>query len=151
MNYRTIPEPDNKEYPLFITAEEKDKILTALLIKANGTETAILEYKDVCNLALSKDQYETVIKEFKQEKLIKSVGYGTRYTLLPKIHERRDKLGFNAEKEAYINSLEILSLQLSALEKNANPTVKTVLNKRIKEAKCLSDLIITLKGFSEFL
>ena len=40
---RTAPPKDEREYPLVITAEEKDKILTALLKKANGTEKAALK------------------------------------------------------------------------------------------------------------
>ncbi len=84
-----VREPDDvdkKEYPLFITAEEKDKVLTTLLVKANGAETVVLEYNDVYNLEISKKQFETVINEFKANGLIESVGYGTEYTLLFKIH-----------------------------------------------------------------
>ena len=61
---RTAPPKDEREYPLVITAEEKDKILTALLKKANGTEKAALKYEDIPELKINKAQYKTVIDGF---------------------------------------------------------------------------------------
>lgn len=35
---RTVPPKDEREYPLVITAEEKDKVLNYILVVANGKE-----------------------------------------------------------------------------------------------------------------
>lgn len=43
---RTVPPKDEREYPLVITAEEKDKVLNYILVVANGKRTAKLNYKD---------------------------------------------------------------------------------------------------------
>lgn len=148
-----VREPDDvdkKEYPLFITAEEKDKVLTTLLVKANGAETVVLEYNDVYNLEISKKQFETVINEFKANGLIESVGYGTEYTLLFKIHDRRDKLGFYAEKEMYINNVNTLALQLTTLESSASDAAMKILDQRIERAKNIGELVLALKGFADF-
>ena len=44
---RTVPPKDEREYPLVITAEEKDKVLNYILVVANGKRTAKLNYKDI--------------------------------------------------------------------------------------------------------
>ena len=47
---RTVPPKDEREYPLVITAEEKDKVLNYILVVANGKRTAKLNYKDIPDL-----------------------------------------------------------------------------------------------------
>ena len=47
---RTAPPKDEREYPLVITAEEKDKVLNYILVVANGKRTAKLNYKDIPDL-----------------------------------------------------------------------------------------------------
>ncbi len=42
---RTVPPKDEREYPLVITAEEKDKVLNYILVVANGKRTAKLIIK----------------------------------------------------------------------------------------------------------
>ena len=45
---RTVPSKDEREYPLVITAEEKDKVLNYILVVANGKRTAKLNiYKSL--------------------------------------------------------------------------------------------------------
>ncbi len=61
--FREAKPVDNKVYPLTITAEEKDKILNAILAAANGSATANIDYDDISNIEISKDQYEMVLKE----------------------------------------------------------------------------------------
>ena len=51
---RTAPPKDEREYPLVITAEEKDKVLNYILVVANGKRTAKLNYKDIPDLRSSK-------------------------------------------------------------------------------------------------
>lgn len=51
---RTVPPKDEREYPLVITAEEKDKVLNYILVVANGKRTAKLNYKDIPDLRISK-------------------------------------------------------------------------------------------------
>ena len=64
--FREAKPVDNKVYPLTITAEEKDKILNAILAAANGSATANIDYDDISNIEISKDQYEMVLKELKK-------------------------------------------------------------------------------------
>ena len=59
---RTAPPKDEREYPLVITAEEKDKVLNYILVVANGKRTAKLNYKDIPDLRISKEQYEIVLE-----------------------------------------------------------------------------------------
>ena len=67
---RTVPPKDEREYPLVITAEEKDKVLNYILVVANGKRTAKLNYKDIPDLRISKEQYEIVLEEFKNRRFI---------------------------------------------------------------------------------
>ncbi|CBK66059.1 hypothetical protein BXY_08840 [Bacteroides xylanisolvens XB1A] len=67
---RTVPSKDEREYPLVITAEEKDKVLNYILVVANGKRTAKLNYKDIPDLRISKEQYEIVLEEFKKGDLL---------------------------------------------------------------------------------
>lgn len=52
----------DKQYPMYITSIEVDKIINALLGKANGGNYVELGYNDIQGLTISKKQYETVIK-----------------------------------------------------------------------------------------
>ena len=72
---RTVPPKDEREYPLVITAEEKDKVLNYILVVANGKRTAKLNYKDIPDLRISKEQYEIVLEEFKNRRFIDYKGY----------------------------------------------------------------------------
>ena len=64
---RTVPPKDEREYPLVITAEEKDKVLNYILVVANGKRTAKLNYKDIPDLRISKEQYEIVLELYPQK------------------------------------------------------------------------------------
>ena len=55
---RTAPPKDEREYPLVITAEEKDKVLNYILVVANGKRTAKLNYKDIPDLRISKEHHK---------------------------------------------------------------------------------------------
>lgn len=75
-NYRTAAPEDEREYPLVITAEEKDKVLNAILVYAKGSRNAELFYEDIPGLEISNDQYEMVLAEFKKKGLVDYTGYG---------------------------------------------------------------------------
>ncbi|EXY63080.1 hypothetical protein M085_4517, partial [Bacteroides fragilis str. 3986 N(B)19] len=93
--FREAKPVDNKVYPLTITAEEKDKILNAILAAANGSATANIDYDDISNIEISKDQYEMVLKEFKKKGLIDYIGYGTEnLTINSEISNFAEKGGF---------------------------------------------------------
>ena len=115
---RTAPPKDEREYPLVITAEEKDKILTALLKKANGTEKAALKYEDIPELKINKAQYKTVIDGFKTDGLIKEKGYSEIYEFTDKIHTIKEKGGFERQIELFHNQVEQLHKSLNEEEKS---------------------------------
>ena len=50
---RTVPPKDEREYPLVITAEEKDKVLNYILVVANGKRTGGLLPLSICNMLRS--------------------------------------------------------------------------------------------------
>lgn len=79
---RTVPPKDEREYPLVITAEEKDKVLNYILVVANGKRTAKLNYKDIPDLRISKEQYEIVLEEFKNRRFIDYIGKAKNITEL---------------------------------------------------------------------
>ena len=83
---RTAPPKDEREYPLVITAEEKDKVLNYILVVANGKRTAKLNYKDIPDLRISKEQYEIVLEEFKNRRFIDYKGYGIQFCRKRGIH-----------------------------------------------------------------
>lgn len=150
--FRKPPQNDNKKYPLTITAETKDKILNAILVAANGQKTACLYYKDVPELEISKDQFEMVIKEFKDKKLISYVGYGNNnITLNSEIFNFYEKGGFTVERDLYTISFDVLELQLKRLDKELSPSTATKVNNIIAKAKNLGDLIIGFKEIIEML
>lgn len=102
---RTVPPKDEREYPLVITAEEKDKVLNYILVVANGKRTAKLNYKDIPDLRISKEQYEIVLEEFKNRRFIDYKGYGIEYlTLNFEIFNFAEKGGFTVERDLYISS-----------------------------------------------
>ena len=99
---RTVPPKDEREYPLVITAEEKDKVLNYILVVANGKRTAKLNYKDIPDLRISKEQYEIVLEEFKNRRFIDYKGYDIEYlTLNFEIFNFAEK-GDSLLKETYI-------------------------------------------------
>ena len=99
---RTVPPKDEREYPLVITAEEKDKVLNYILVGANGKRTAKLNYKDIPDLRISKEQYEIVLEEFKNRRFIDYKGYDIEYlTLNFEIFNFAEK-GDSLLKETYI-------------------------------------------------
>ena len=99
---RTVPPKDEREYPLVITAEEKDKVLNYILVVVNGKRTAKLNYKDIPDLRISKEQYEIVLEEFKNRRFIDYKGYDIEYlTLNFEIFNFAEK-GDSLLKETYI-------------------------------------------------
>ena len=71
IDFRT-PENVDESYPTVISAIEKDKIMEALITKANGREKVTLEYKEIKDLKISKDQFKMVIRQFKNIGLIEN-------------------------------------------------------------------------------
>jgi hypothetical protein len=49
---RSKPTEDKKEYPDFITSEERDKVINALLKGTVNSESVILEYEDIPELKM---------------------------------------------------------------------------------------------------
>lgn len=72
---RSKPAEDKREYPDFITSEERDKVINALLKGTVNSESVILEYEDIPELKISPYQYMTVIEGLKEGGYIKENGY----------------------------------------------------------------------------
>lgn len=141
-NYFREPKQEKRANALYMTAEDKDRIIGMLLEKADENGVAKLEYTEVCQVInISPGQYEAVIKSFVNEGLIERQGYSYKFTLLQGIYDKREKGGYSMEKEAYMASLSNLALQLEKLQKEASPTIMTKVNGLIGQAKSLTDLI----------
>ena len=132
---RTVPPKDEREYPLVITAEEKDKVLNYILVVANGKRTAKLNYKDIPDLRISKEQYE---------------GYGIEYlTLNFEIFNFAEKGGFTVERDLYILSFDTFQMQLERLEKELSPDTAAKVDDVVGKAKNITELLIGLSALAE--
>lgn len=147
---RTAPPKDEREYPLTITAEVKDKILNAILVAANGKATVELHYKDISDIEISKDQYEMVIEEFKGKGLISYYGYGlANIKLNSEISNFYQRGGFTVERDLYTINFDVLELQLKRLEKELSPGTAEKVNSIIGKAKNITELISGLAILGE--
>ena len=107
--------------PIVITAEEKDKIVEALIqIRRNDFAFG---YKDVPNISLEKYQFEEVIEELSQMGLIVCNGYfdGGKKHKTAKLDEFYRFGGFRAKDKLLLDKLKKLKLELKSLEKEVNP------------------------------
>ncbi len=151
---RTAPPKDEREYPLVITAEEKDKVLNYILVVANGKRTAKLNYKDIPDLRISKEQYEIVLKEFNNRKFIDYNMYDIEdieFDLEPGIYNFIERGGFTVERDLYTINFDVLELQLKRLEKELSPTTAIKVNNVVANAKNVTELVIGLKAIIEML
>ena len=146
---RTVPPKDEREYPLVITAEEKDKVLNYILVVANGKRTAKLNYKDIPDLRISKEQYEIVLKEFNNYNMydIEDI----EFDLEPEIYNFIERGGFTVERDLYTINFDVLELQLKRLEKELSPTTAIKVNNVVANAKNVTELVIGLKAIIEML
>lgn len=116
--FRGKPEDDKREYPDFITSEERDKVINALLKGTVNSESVILEYEDVPELKISPYQFRTVIQGLKKDKYIEEEGYSERYTPTDKLHKLRERGGFHGELILFQSQLEQLYLSLKEDDRN---------------------------------
>ncbi len=146
---RTVPPKDEREYPLVITAEEKDKVLNYILVVANGKRTAKLNYKDIPDLRISKEQYEIVLEEFKNRRFIDYKGYDIEYlTLNFEIFNFAEK-GDSLLKETYILSFDTFQMQLERLEKELSPDTAAKVDDVVGKAQNITELLIGLSALAE--
>lgn len=115
---RSKPTEDKKVYPDFITSEERDKIINALLKGTVNSESVILEYEDIPDLKISPYQFRTVIQGLKKDKYIEEEGYSERYTPTDKLHKLRERGGFHGELILFQSQLEQLYLSLKDDDRN---------------------------------
>lgn len=146
---RTADPDDKREYPIVITAEEKDKILNAILGFSNGKKEVKIRYNSIPNLELSEDQYEMVIEEFKKKGLVDYIGYD--YELLTISSETSNfvqKGGFVFERDLYLLNAEYIEMAFQKMEKELTPNNAAKLNRIIEGARNIGELVI---GFKELL
>jgi len=133
---RTVPPKDEREYPLVITAEEKDKVLNYILV--------------IPDLRISKEQYEIVLEEFKNRRFIDYKGYGIEYlTLNFEIFNFAEKGGFTVERDLYILSFDTFQMQLERLEKELSPDTAAKVDDVVGKAKNITELLIGLSALAE--
>ena len=116
--FRGKPEDDKREYPDFITSEERDKVINALLKGTVNSESVILEYEDIPDLKISPYQFRTVIQGLKKDKYIEEEGYSEKYTPTDKLHKLRERGGFHGEIIQFQSQLEQLYLSLKDDDRN---------------------------------
>lgn len=116
--FRGKPEDDKREYPDFITSEERDKVINALLKGTVNSESVILEYEDIPELKISPYQYMTVIEGLKEGGYIKENGYSHEYFPKDKLHKLRERGGFHGELSLFQSQLEQLYLSLKEDDRN---------------------------------
>lgn len=151
-NYRTADPEDKREYPLVITAEEKDKVLNAILVTAKGSRDAELFYEDIPGLEISNDQYEMVLAEFKKKGLVDYTGYGyEQLTLSSEISNFAQKGGFTFERDLYILQANVIEQIFQKMEKELTPNTAAKVNSIIEKAKTLSELALGLKELHQLL
>lgn len=109
---RSKPTEDKREYPDFITSEERDKVINALLKGTVNSESVILEYEDIPELKISPYQYMTVIEGLKEN------GYSHEYFPKDKLHKLRERGGFHGELILFQSQLEQLYLSLKEDDRN---------------------------------
>lgn len=149
--FRSVPKKE-KEYPKFITSEDKDVVLNLMLDRKDEKEIVHLDYKDVsCLLNISKGQYKNIIEEFKKDGLIEQCGYGDKYKLLYGIHKKKEYGGYCMERDAYMAGLNNLQLQLEKVQKELSPTVIEKINNVVANMKDVSEMIIGIKTISEII
>ena len=118
IHIRSKPTEDKREYPDFITSEERDKVINALLKGTVNSESVILEYEDIPDLKISPYQFRTVIQGLKKDKYIEEEGYSERYTPTDKLHKLRERGGFHGELILFQSQLEQLYLSLKDDDRN---------------------------------
>ena len=115
---RGKPTEDKRKFPDFITSEERDKVINALLKGTVNSESVILEYEDIPDLKISPYQFRTVIQGLKKDKYIEEEGYSEKYTPTDKLHKLRERGGFHGELIQFQSQLEQLYLSLKDDDRN---------------------------------
>lgn len=115
---RSKPTEDKREYPDFITSEERDKVINALLKGTVNSQSVTLEYEDIPDLKISPYQYMTVIEGLKEGGYIKENGYSHEYFPKDKLHKLRERGGFHGELILFQSQLEQLYLSLKEDDRN---------------------------------
>ena len=129
----------DKQYPMYITSIEVDKIINALLGKANGGNYVELGYNDIQGLTISEKQYETVIKDLNNKEFKKTNGYSNMHELLYGIHRAKELGGFHKE-------MEILQMKLESLHEKANQDEKNAIEEFISKCNELFNGVSNIGG-----
>lgn len=115
-----------------------------------GNMYDLLNYKDIPDLRISKEQYEIVLEEFKNRRFIDYKGYGIEYlTLNFEIFNFAEKGGFTVERDLYILSFDTFQMQLERLEKELSPDTAAKVDDVVGKAKNITELLIGLSALAE--
>lgn len=119
------------------------------MVVANGKRTAKLNYKDIPDLRISKEQYEIVLEEFKIGDLLTiRIWYWISYVEFWNIQFCR-KGGFTVERDLYILSFDTFQMQLERLEKELSPDTAAKVDDVVGKAQNITELLIGLSALAE--
>ena len=122
------PTKMEKDYPLIILPEEKDKIVSALMSKNKSRFP--FGFKDVPDLKISRDQFEKVIRELESMGLLENSNYenGGVKTLNSRLDEFYRMGGFRMQEEIILVNIRKWDLEIETLKKEATPSFLARLN-----------------------
>ena len=122
------PTKMEKDYPLIILPEEKDKIVSALMSKNKSRFP--FGFKDVPDLKISRDQFEKVIRELESMGLLENSNCedGGVKTLNSRLDEFYRMGGFRMQEEIILANFRKLDLEIENLKKVANPSLLDRIN-----------------------
>lgn len=122
------PTKMEKDYPLIILPEEKDKIVSALMSKNKSRFP--FGYKDVPDLKISREQFEKVIRELESMGLLENSNYedGGVKTLNSRLDEFYRMGGFRMQEEVILVNFRKLDLEIENLKKEATPPLLDRIN-----------------------
>lgn len=117
---KTISKDQNKELKI-ITPQDKDLIVDAIIGKKKVTFN--FRYEDVPLTELSKEQFQLVINQLIEMKLIDHSGYldGGKVTVRAEMYDFYNHGKFWAQEQLLKTNLEKLGYELDALSKIAYP------------------------------
>ena len=120
------------------------------MVVSNGKRTAKLNYKDIPDLRISKEQYQIVIEEIINRRFIYYKGYVIKYlTLNFEIFNFAEIGGFTVERDLYILSFDTFQMQLERLEKELSPDTAAKVDDVVGKAKNITELLIGLSALAE--
>ena len=140
---------DSKQYPKDISPLEKDKVLKCLFEnQGNGTMKSKITHKDVLDFNCSKEQFEAIISQLCDLKLILCNGYNNTYTLTVNFIDFYSHGGFTMKEIYYQQKILLVKSNLKYLSQQVKQ--KDLLNKINQCIDIITSIIQVSPVFSNF-